>query len=110
MDFRSLGLFYNFERNSRATFHKPLPADSEDQAIELENQEAKEGRRKRGSRSRVEGVSRPAGGNCLYPAQGASSVLKRAPLVPLRFLHARSCLVASNCIEGSGPDQKVQMR
>src|SRR5215831_20351810 len=39
------------------------------------------------------------------PSQGASAVLKGAPLAPLRFLDAHSCLVASSCIEGSGPDQ-----
>src|SRR5262249_56802126 len=39
------------------------------------------------------------------PSQGASAVLKGAPLAPWLFLHAHSCLVASNCIEGSGPDQ-----
>ena len=39
------------------------------------------------------------------PSQAASAVLKGAPLAPLRFLHAHSCLVASNCIEGSGPDK-----
>src|SRR5262249_20797308 len=33
------------------------------------------------------------------PSQGASAVLKGAPLAPWRFLHAHSCLVASNCIE-----------
>jgi hypothetical protein len=33
------------------------------------------------------------------PSQGASAVLKGAPLAPLRFLHAHSCLVASSCIE-----------
>src|SRR5262245_45851868 len=32
------------------------------------------------------------------PSQGASAVLKGAPLAPLRFLHAHSCLVASSCI------------
>src|SRR5215467_5789418 len=37
------------------------------------------------------------------PSQGASAVLKGAPLAPWRFLHANSCLVASNCIEGVVP-------
>src|SRR5262249_39885586 len=36
------------------------------------------------------------------PSQGASAVLKGAPLATLRFLHAHSCLVASSCIEGGG--------
>src|SRR5262245_18032470 len=39
------------------------------------------------------------------PSQGASAVLKGAPLAPLRFLHAHSWLVASSCIEGCGLDQ-----
>src|SRR5215831_623874 len=33
------------------------------------------------------------------PSQGASAVLKGAPLAPLRFLHAHPCLVESSCIE-----------
>ena len=36
------------------------------------------------------------------PSLGASAVLKGASLAPLRFLHAHSCLVASNRIKGSG--------
>src|SRR5262245_29394393 len=39
------------------------------------------------------------------PSQDASAVLKGAPLAPLRFLHAHSCLVASSFIEGMGPDK-----
>src|SRR6516162_6344692 len=72
MDFRSLGLFYNFECFL---------------IFSLRNQQ---------------------GAVCVMrgrPSQGASAVLKGAPLAPLRFLHAHSCLVASSCIEGSGPDQ-----
>jgi len=50
--------------------HKLLPADSEDQAIELENQEA------------LEVIEKTD-----------------ASLAPWRFLHVHSCRVASNCIE-----------
>src|SRR5262249_46298099 len=44
------------------------------------------------------------------PSQGASAVLKGAPLAPLRFLHAHSCLVASSCIEGSSSRPTIQRR
>src|SRR5262249_24164346 len=44
------------------------------------------------------------------PSQGGSAVLKGAPLAPLRFLHAHSCLVASSCIEGSSSRPTIQRR
>src|SRR5215831_9383421 len=43
------------------------------------------------------------------PEQGASAVLKGAPLAPLRFLHAYSCLVASSCIEGEWPRPTIRV-
>ena len=75
MDFRSLGLFYNFECFL---------------IFSLRNQQ---------------------GAVCVMrgrPSQGAPAVLKGAPLAPLRFLHAHSCLVLGQgvALARSGSDPR----
>src|SRR5262245_32614835 len=73
MDFRTLGLFYNFECFLIFKFNRLVI----------------------GIRAVCVMSARPS--------QDASAVLKGAPLAPLRFLHAIHVSLHPNCIEGSGP-------